>query len=308
MKIVVTGGAGFIGSNLVKRLVEDGHDVTVIDNLSAAHIKNICHHKKSDNFNFIKGDVLDYELINNAVKDKDVIFHEAAITSVPYSIKHPILTNEINVKGTLMLLESCLNSDVERFIFASSAAVYGGQKFSLLREDMVPNQKCPYSVSKFTSENYAKLYFELYGLNTICLRYFNVYGPRARIDQGVISVFINKILNDMNPIIYGDGEQTRDFISVHDVVEANILALYSKKAVGEIINIGTGIKISINTLINIISKISNKKNVKPIYSNPRQGENKHGYADINKARKLLRFNPKITIRKGITELVDWYRT
>jgi len=307
LKVLITGGAGFIGSHLVDKLLANDFEVTVIDNLSNGRLENISHHQDNCGFHFIKGDILDLDLVKKIVKDQDVVFHEAAITSVPYSVKNPLITNEINVKGTLILLKSCLDSNVRRFIFSSSASVYGKKNILPMKEDTNLNPKSPYAVSKVAAENYIKLFYELYGLETIILRYFNVYGPRAKTNQGVISVFINKLLNNQSPIIYGDGEQTRDFVNVHSVADANILALSSKNAVGETINIGTGIAISINQIVNLIIETTNKKHLKPIYSNPRPGDVKHGYADIKKARKLLGFNPKISIKEGIIQLVEWYR-
>ena len=241
------------------------------------------------------------------MKEQEVIFHEAALTSVPFSVKNPIITNEINVKGTLNLLKSCLDADVKRFIFASSASVYGETRAPPIREDMKLNPKSPYAVSKIAAENYIQLFYKLYGLETIILRYFNVYGPRARVDQGVISKFLNRFLKNESPIIYGDGEQTRDFINVKDVAHANMLALYSKKAVGEIINIGAGTASSVNQVVNLLQETMEKKHISPTYANPRPGDVKHGYYDITKARTHLNFNPKITLKEGITQLFEWYK-
>ena len=307
LKILVTGGAGFIGSHLVDKLLAYGFEVTVIDNLSKGRLENIYHHQDNEHFQLVKGDIQDFDLIKKIMKDQDVVFHEAAITSVSYSVKHPLITNEINVKGTLNLLKSCLNSDTKRLIFSSSASVYGKNDIPLKREDMHLNPISPYAVSKVCAETYIKLFYELYGLETICLRYFNVYGPRARKCQGVISLFINQLLQNQRPIIYGNGEQTRDFVNVQDIADANILALSSKNAVGKTLNIGTGVATSLNHLVNLLLEIMNKKHIKLIYSNPRPGDVKHGYADIKKARELLGFNPKISIKEGIIQLVEWYR-
>jgi len=305
--ILVTGGAGFIGSHIVDKLLSKDFEVTILDNLSTGRLENISHHQNKTHFNLIKGDILDIKIVKEIVKEQDVIFHEAALTSVPFSVKNPIITNDINVKGTLNLLKSCLDADVKRFIFASSTSVYGETSAPPIREDMKLNPKSPYAVSKIAAENYIQLFYKLYGLETIILRYFNVYGPRAREDQGVISKFINRLLKNESPIIYGDGEQTRDFINVKDVAHANMLALHSKKAVGETINIGTGTASSINQIINLLQETMNKKHITPVYANPRPGEVKHGYYDITKARTYLNFNPKITIKEGITQLFEWHK-
>jgi len=305
--ILVTGGAGFIGSYIVDKLLADGHEVTVMDNISTGRLENVSHHQDNECFHFIKGDVLDYEIVKESVKDQDVVFHEAALTSVPFSVKHPINTNEINVNGTLNLLKSSLDANIKRFIFASSAAVYGKKNVPPMKEDYHKFPKSPYAVSKIAGEYYVKLFYELYGLETICLRYFNVYGPRARSNQGVISIFINQLIKNNRPIIYGDGEQTRDFISVQDVAEANILTLQNQNAVGEVINIGSGKGTSINEVFSIISSTLNKKDIKPIYKKSRIGDVRHGHADIRKARDLLYFNPTISIKDGIKNCIEYFK-
>lgn len=307
LKFLVTGGAGFIGSHIVDKLLTDGHEVTIIDNLTSGRLENISHHLDDEFLHFIKGDILNLNFIKKCVKDQDCIFHEAAITSVPFSVKNSLITNETNIIGTLNLLQSCLDANVRKFIFASSASVYGEKNISPMKEDYNLYPKSPYAVSKIAGEYYSKLYYELYGLETICLRYFNVYGPRARSNQGVISKFINQILENKSPIIYGDGEQTRDFINVKDVAEANILAMQNQNAVGEVINIGHGRGISINEVFSIISSTLNKKYIKPIYEKSRIGDIRHGYADIQKARDLIGFRPLISIHEGIKECIEYFK-
>ena len=307
LKTLITGGAGFIGSHIVDKLLTYNYEVTVIDNLSSGLLKNIYHNQDNENFHFIKGDIRDVNLIKEVVKDQDVIFHQAAITNVSYSFKYPEITNDINIKGILNLLKSCLNSDVKRFIFASSASVYGKKEMLPKKEEMSMDPKSPYAISKAASENYTKLFYEIYGLESIILRYFNVYGPRARKNQGVVSIFIDQLFRNQRPVIYGDGEQTRDFINIYDVADANFLALSSKNAVGETINIGTGVATSINQILNLLLETMNKKHIKPIYSDQRLGDVKHGYADIKKARAVLGFNPKIALKKGIIQLVKSYK-
>ncbi|MFX0142073.1 MAG: SDR family NAD(P)-dependent oxidoreductase [Candidatus Hodarchaeota archaeon] len=306
-KILVTGGAGFIGSHITDKLLNEGFEVTVVDDLSTGRLENIAHHQDNKYFHFIKVDIRNFDNIKEIVTDKDVIFHEAAITSVPFSVRQPIITNDINVRGTLNLLKSCLDTDVKRFIFASSASVYGEISILPIKEEMSLNPKSPYAVSKIAAEHYANLFYNLYGLETIILRYFNVYGPRARENQGVISKFINLFLKNERPIIFGDGEQTRDFINVNDVAHANILALSEKKAVGEIINIGTGVASSINQIVNLLQETLDKKHISPRYVNPRAGDVRHGYFDITKAQKYLNFYPKITLKEGICQISEWYK-
>lgn len=310
-RILVTGGAGFIGSHIVDRLLNEGFEVTVIDNLDTGRLENIAYHQGRKEFHFIKGDIRDFNLVKETLKDIDVVFHEAALASVTLSVENPILTNDINVTGTLNLLKASSDLHVKRFIYASSAAVYGDARSPIKREDMNPNPTSPYGVSKLAAENYVKLFHKLYGLETVSLRYFNVYGPRQRFDiqcayGGAITIFTNRLLRNMPPIIYGDGEQTRDFVYIQDVIEANILALNNKNAVGEVFNIGTGKNISVNQVANTLKEIMNKEPLKTIHTDPRPTDIRHGYADISKAKKILGYNPKFSIKEGLTKLVKWY--
>ncbi|MDH5266440.1 MAG: SDR family oxidoreductase [Candidatus Bathyarchaeota archaeon] len=310
-RILVTGGAGFIGSHLVDRLLNEGFEVSVIDNLDTGRLENIVHHQGREEFHFVKGDIRDFNLVKETIKDVDVVFHEAALASVTLSVENPILTNDINVTGTLTLLKASSDLHIKRFIYASSAAVYGDTPSPQKRENMNLNPTSPYGVSKLAAENYVKIFHKLYGLETVSLRYFNVYGPRQRFDiqcayGGAITIFTNRLLKNMPPIIYGDGEQTRDFVYIQDVVEANMLALNSKKAAGEVFNIGTGTNISVNQVVEILKEIMNKKNLKNVHADPRPTDIRHGYADISKAKKILGYDPKFSIEEGLTKLVKWY--
>jgi len=309
-KALVTGGAGFIGSHIVDRLLIHGLEVTVVDNLSTGQLKNIVYNENQQNFHSIKGDIRDLDLIRRIVKEVDIVFHEAALISVVSSFKDPLTTHDVNVTGTLNLLKTCLNSGVKRFIFASSASIYGETETLPMKENMVPGPISPYAVSKLAAEYYAKLFYKVYGLETVCLRYFNVYGPRQRYGHysGVIPIFINRLLSNEPPIIYGNGEQKRDFVNVQDIVDANMLALRSKNAVGHVFNIGTGKATSVNQLAKIVLQIFGKKDLQPVHTDPRPGDTKEGsYADISKARRVLGYDPKISLEDGIIKLVEWYR-
>jgi len=310
-RILVTGGAGFIGSHLVDRLLNEGFEVTVVDNLDTGRLENLAQHHGRKEFHFIKGDIRDFDLINEMMRDVDVVFHEAALASVTLSVENPIVTNHINVAGTLNVLKASSDFNVKRFIYASSAAIYEVSSSPKKKEDMILNPTSPYGVSKLAAENYVKIFHEIYGLETVSLRYFNVYGPRQSFNiqsayGGVVTLFMNRLLRNMPLTIYGDGEQTRDFVYIQDVVEANMLTLNSKNAVGEAFNIGTGTRVSVNHVAEILKEITNRKKLKSIYADPRPNDIKHGYADISKAKRILGYNPEFPIEKGLTEPVKWY--
>jgi nucleoside-diphosphate-sugar epimerase len=310
-KILVTGGAGFIGSHIVDKLMERDFHVTVFDNLSTGSLTNIDRHLNKKNFSFVEGDIRDIELVKNTLKDVDVVFHEAALASVTLSVKDPILTNRINVEGTLNILKASCDLGIKRFIFASSAAIYGKTASPEKKEDDNPNPPSPYGVSKLAAEYYVQIFQKLYGIETVCLRYFNVYGPRQRVDVhgsygGVISIFINRILKGMPPIINGDGEQTRDFVYISDVVEANMLAMNSPNGAGKVCNIATGKKISINQVAQTLKRLMNREDLENIHTEPRPTEIKHGYANITKAKEILGYEPQFSTEKGLAQLVNWY--
>lgn len=307
-RVLVAGGAGFIGSHIVDKLIEEDMEVTVLDNLYTGQMENIEHHKNNKNFKFVQGDVRNFNLVKRAVKNVDAVFNDAAVVSVPRSMEAPILANEVNVGGTLNLLKACLDSSVKRFVQASSASVYGNTKTLPLSEDLPPKPISPYAVSELAAENYAKVFYSAYGLETVGLRYFNVYGPRQTFSvySGVTTIFVNQLLQNQQPIIFGDGKQTRDFVYVGDVVNANMLALTTKEAKGEVFNIATGATSTLNRLVEYLQEIMNKKNLKPIHKDPRQGDIRHSYASIEKARKTLGYEPKFSLKKGLTKLVEWY--
>jgi UDP-glucose 4-epimerase len=309
-RILVAGGAGFIGSHIVDRLLSQDVEVTVLDNLYTGLLENLQHNNDKSNFHFVRGDVRSYDLIKSLVKDVDAVFNEAAVVSVPRSLENPILANEVNVGGTLNLLKACLDSGTKRFIQASSASIYGNTETLPITEDQTSNPISPYAVAELAAENYAKVFYKQYGLETVCLRYFNVYGPRQifSVYSGVTTIFLNQLSQNQSPIIFGDGTQTRDFVYVEDVVEANILALNTKKAAGEVFNIATGMPNTINDLVGNIQEKIGKHNLKPIHKNPRPGDIKHSYASIEKAKRILGYRTKFSLENGIAELVRWYRS
>jgi UDP-glucose 4-epimerase len=305
-RILVTGGAGFIGSHIVDYLVEEGVEVTVLDNLWSGRLENIKHHIGEKGFRFLKGDITERERVKEALKDVDAVFHEAAIVSVDYSLEHPEATHRVNCDATLNLLKASLDSGIKRFIYASSIAVIGEAKDLPIKENHPTKPLSPYGVSKLAAENYCSLFHRLYGLETVSLRYMNVYGPRQIRNSysGVITIFLNRLLKDEPPIIHGDGEQTRDFVNVRDVIQANMLALTKKEAAGEVFIIGSGKKVTINKLAELLLSITGKHACTPIHGKPRPGDIRHSYCDISKAEKVLGYHPKVSLSEGLSNLLD----
>lgn len=303
LNVLVTGGAGFIGSNLVDKLIAEGQEVTVLDDLSTGNFENLQKHINEPCFHFVKGDIRDLKTVKEATNEIDVIVHEAAITSVPRSVKCPKLTMDVNVSGTLNLLKLGLERDIKRFVFASSCAVYGEAEKLPIPETAKPKPSSPYASTKLSGES-SCLKFLGKGLDTVCLRYFNVYGPRQGRGEyaGVILKFLNRLKDSRRPIIYGDGEQTRDFVHVNDVVKATISAIKNEDAVGEVINIGTGRATTINKLCNILIKITKNQSLKPIYKDARTGDVRRSQADITKAKGILGYAPEISLEKGLKDL------
>lgn len=305
-KIVVTGGAGFIGSNLARTLTKDNH-VIVVDDLSTGHLENIQDLIDNQSITFVKGSVTDREFLLKTCKDVDYVFHQAAIVSVPHSIKDPIATNNVNINGTLNVLVAARDTHVQKVICASSCAIYGNTSHLPINECTSPDPQSPYAITKLVGDYYCQVFTRNYSLPTISLRYFNVYGPRqdpASEYAAVIPKFITNVLNDKLSIIYGDGKQTRDFIFIDDVVNANILA--AEREVNGIFNIAGGKRISVNDLAKSIMEIC-KKNLDFIYKNPRLGDIKHSYADISKAKEKLHYGPKFNLTDGLKLTVEWFQ-
>lgn len=307
-RVLVAGGAGFIGSHIVDKLLEIGMEVTVLDNFSTGQIENLEQHKRNKSLHLIKGDIRNTKQVKASVKDVDVVFNDAAAVSVRLSIDNPLLVNEVNVKGALNLLKASADSDVKRFVQASSASVYGDAETLPITEDTLFKPISPYAVSELAAESYAIAFYKAYGLQTVCLRYFNVYGPRQSYNPytGAITLFINQLLSNQSVTIFGDGEQTRDFVYVKDVASANMLALTRKEAVGEVFNIATGAATSVNTLVKTLVKIIGRARAKPLHTKPKLGEIRHSVASIEKARSILGYRPTFAIDSGLGQLVKWY--
>jgi UDP-glucose 4-epimerase len=285
--------------------------VTVIDDLSAGSMDNLAGSLDCKGFGFVKGDIRDLKLVRKLLKDVDVVFHQAAFVSVPLSVKDPLLTNDVNVSGTLNLLTASANANVKRFVYASSCAVYGETSSQTVSEKEQTNPASPYSASKLAAETYIKVFWKAYGLKATILRFFNIYGPRQSfaIENpycGVITVFLNRLKKNLPLTIYGDGKQTRDFVNIKDAVEANILAMNCNRAIGEIFNVGSGKDTSINEVADILGELLHKKTFRKEYRDPWPGDIRHSCADISKAKQMLGYSPKILLKEGLEELVEWY--
>ncbi|MFC1801570.1 SDR family oxidoreductase [Nanoarchaeota archaeon] len=306
MKFLVTGGAGFIGSHIVEELVKRGEDVTVIDDFSSSNEENI--KPFINKIKLIKGSICDLNLLQKEFQDIDFVLHQAAISSVPKSTENPLLANEVNINGTLNVLVAARDCGVKKVVFASSSSIYGNSPILPKIEDMEVQPESLYAVQKSTSELYCQVFSQVFGLETVCLRYFNVFGPRQNPESeysAVIPKFIKKIMDNIQPTVFGDGEQTRDFIYVKDVVEANLLACQTENISGEVFNIASGSKISVNDLISKINLITNK-NIKAIYADERKGDVKHSIADIKKSQNKLNFQVKIDFNQGLKETMGGF--
>lgn len=303
-KVLVTGGAGFIGSHVVDRLVSEGYDVSVIDDLSTGNIGTIQAHLSSGKVDFVKGDIRDALLVKKSLDGVDVVVHLAALVSVPLSVENPNLTFDINLNGTLNLLQSSLKAKVKRFVFISSCAVYGNPESLPINEATRTNPISPYAESKLLAERYCLGFNDLQHLRTVVLRFFNVYGPRQKINDysGVITHFIDLSKKKLPLIIYGDGSQTRDFVNVYDVTEGVLASMRSLQAEGEVFNIGSGKPTSINELAKTVLEVTGSYS-KIHYEKTRAGDIKDSYADISKANIRLGYVPKFSLRDGLQVLV-----
>ena len=304
---LVTGGAGFIGSHLVEMLVSAGCKVAVLDNLSSGHYLNLKH--LEGQISFYEEDIRNQEALNAAAAGCEVIFHLAAVVSVPQTVENPIDSASVNDMGTLFIFEAARQQKVRRVVFASSCAVYGDDLRLPKREDMAPKPQSPYAVQKLASEYYARVFHELYGLETTALRYFNVYGPRQDPSSpysGVISIFMTKAMQHAPAVIYGDGNQSRDFIYVQDVVRANLLAATAKEVSGLVMNIGSGRSVDINHLWEAICALSGQK-LQAKYAPKRPGDIVESLAAIDSAKSRLGFEPETSFEEGLKLTFEWYR-
>ena len=307
-KCLVTGGAGFIGSNLAERLIGDGVQVRVLDNLSTGLMENI--EPFLGDIEFKQGDVRDLDTLQEVMGGVDVVFHQAAVVSVPQSVEDPIEAAMVNDLGTLHILEAARRTGVRRVVFASSCAVYGDLPQLPKRENMQTRPLSPYAASKLHGETYAVLYSDLYGLETVCLRYFNVYGPKQDPTSpysGVISIFMDKAVQSELPTIFGDGEQFRDFVYVADVVQANLLAAHRENIAGAVINVGTGSSVTVNNLWENISQFAGVEG-EPERAEKRPGDIRESVADISLARELLAYEPHYSFKEGLELTWEWYRS
>jgi UDP-glucose 4-epimerase len=307
MKFLVTGGAGFIGSNIVEGLLKKGFQVRVIDNFSTGKKENL--KEFINDIEIVDADIRYYRNVYKAMDGIDIVLHQAALPSVPRSISDPMASNESNITGTLNVLEAAKEMKVKKVVVASSSSVYGDNPVLPKREDMIINPLSPYAVTKLATEQYAMAYHRVYGLPTIALRYFNVFGPKQDPTSqysAVIPKFIVAMLQDKQPIIYGDGLTSRDFTYIDNVVEANIMCGLNENVAGEYFNCATHGQVTLNQLVDEINKILGK-NIKPIYQDFRPGDIKHSFADISKIEKLIGFKPIVMFNEGLKKTIEWYK-
>jgi len=308
MRYVVTGGAGFIGSNTVDELVRRGHSVVVLDDLSSGKEENLAESRNK--ISFIKGSITDLEAVRKAMPEADYVLHLAARTSVPRSIKDPLETNRTNVDGTLNVLVAARDAKVKRVVFAASSSAYGETPTLPKVETMEPEPISPYGITKYVGELYAQTFGRVYGLENVSLRYFNIFGPRqdpASPYSGVLAKFCTAFLEETQPVIFGDGEQTRDFTYVDNAVSANLLACEAPNVSGKVFNIGVGGRFSLNQTVELLRSISGTQ-LEVKYDPPRDGDIRDSQADITQARELLGYDPQVEFEQGLRRTFEWYRT
>lgn len=309
-KVLVTGGAGFIGSNLIEELLSEGYRVVCLDNLSTGSNENIEEFLVHKNFEFVEGDILNYPLLQECSKDAYGVLHQAALGSVPRSIEDPITSNRVNIEGTLNVFKACVDNEVGRVIYAASSSTYGDSLELPKKEEKIGKPISPYGVTKLVNEMYADVFKKVYGLNTIGLRYFNVFGPKQDPNgsyAAVIPLFIKAILSGNRPIINGDGNHSRDFTFVKNVIHANIRALEAPlDRYNEVYNVAYGERTTLRELVAVINEIEGSL-VEPEFIEEREGDIRHSLADISKVRKALGYDPKHSIKDGLEITIDWYK-
>jgi len=306
---LVTGGAGFIGSHIAAALMADGARVRVLDDLSTGHRENI--EEIGGDLDFVQGSVADEQLLNKVLDGVEVVFHEAAIPSVPRSVEAPLQTHIASVDGTFSLLVAARDQKVRRVVYAASSSAYGDQPTLPKAEQMLPDPLSPYAVAKLVGEYYCQVFTRVYGLETVSLRYFNVFGPRQDPGSqysGVVSRFISTLLSNERPVIYGDGEQSRDFTYIDNVVSANLKAASAKDAAGKVINVANGERITLNELLAELKDLTGKQDVTAEYREPRVGDVRHSLADITLARQFLEYESKVGLREGLQRTIDWWKS
>ncbi len=307
MRYLVTGGAGFIGSNTVDELVRRGHSVVVLDDLSSGKEDNLTEVRNK--ITFIKGSITDIEVVRKAMHEAEYVLHLAARTSVPRSVKDPIETNKINIDGTLNVLVAAKELKVKRVVFAASSSAYGETPTLPKVETMQPRPISPYGVTKFVGELYGQTFGRCYGLENVALRYFNIFGPRQDPSSpysGVLAKFCTAFLEDTQPLVFGDGEQTRDFTYVENAVQANLLACEAPNVSGKVFNVGVGGRVSLNEVIRELGKITGKT-LEAKYDPPRDGDIRDSQADISQAQEFLGYEPQVTFEEGLARTFEWYR-
>lgn len=307
--ILVTGGAGFIGSNIVKELLETGNKVHVLDNFATGKRENLFPFINNPNFQLFEGDLRSFHIVRAAVKGCEFVLHQGALPSVPRSVADPITSNDVNILGTLNILEAAKEFGVKRVVYASSSSVYGNNPELPKHEDMPVAPLSPYAITKYAGERYCQVFYQLYGLETVALRYFNVFGPNQDPTSqysAVIPKFIKAIMKDEQPVIYGDGTQSRDFTFVKNNVHANILSCLAPNAPGEVVNIACGERYTLIDLVNEINRILGKS-IEPKFELDRAGDVKHSLASIDKAKRILNFEPKYSFVEGLRKTVEVFR-
>jgi UDP-glucose 4-epimerase len=308
MRYLVTGGAGFIGSNIVDELVRHGQQVVVLDDLSAGKEENLAASRTR--IEFRRGSITDFETVQSACKGADFVIHLAARTSVPRSVKDPLETNAVNIDGTLNMLVAARDAKVKRFVYAASSSAYGESPWLPKREDMQPEPISPYGVAKYVGELYAQVFGRVYGLENASVRYFNVFGPRQDPTSqysGVLSRFMLAIIQGEPPVIFGDGEQSRDFTYIDNVVEETLRTCEAPGASGMVFNGGTGDRITLNAVLKLLEKITGKR-IQANYDPPRAGDIRDSQADISLARKVLGYEPRISFEEGLRRTWNWYKS
>ncbi len=307
MRYLVTGGAGFIGSNTVDELVRRGHSVVVLDDFSSGKEDNLAEVRNK--ITFIKGSITDIEMVRKAMHEAEFVLHLAARTSVPRSVKDPVETNRINIDGTLNVLVAAKELKVKRVVFAASSSAYGETPTLPKIETMQPQPISPYGVTKYVGELYGQTFGRCYGLENVALRYFNIFGPRQEPGSpysGVLAKFCTAFLEDTQPVVFGDGEQTRDFTYVENAVHANLLACEAPNVSGKVFNVGVGGRITLNEVLRELGKITGKT-LEAKYEPPRDGDIRDSQADISQAREYLGYEPQVTFEEGLARTFEWYR-